>query len=490
MTSDLPLLARVQRTVRQLSIKHLAVLGFFSVIGPLFAALLFIAEQTKAASTLGVKSILAVSTLVEANQDLSQTLTKAERFASQYIVLKEIELLDRFTVEHFKAVNILDSQLAKIKDPKLDSNIDALNQQLSWVAERLPRELNNLEEVSQAFRDIAPLSQALRERSDQLIQLKAHAIRGQTEKVDSVIYQSLLIVPISLLIAAIFVYLINRPLRRLTQQIAQLTQDNFEHAFALGGPKEINNIARALETMRVRLRALELQKSSFIRHISHELKTPLAAIREGSALLNDSSLGPLNAGQQEVSGIIVNSVMRLQQLIEDLLAFNIVLDSTSLQDRQLTKVSAVIEEVVSQHKLALQRKALTVDLTLVDVQLMTNQKQLTVVVENLLSNAIKYTHHGDTVTVATKLDKEQLILSISDNGPGMSAQEMEQIFDAFYQGKLANTSEIDSSGLGLTIVQELVMRLNGKITVNSSQSEHTHGSQFVVNLPRPSGQES
>lgn len=490
MTNALPLHIRMQLAVKQLSIKHLAVLGFFSVIAPLFVALLFIAEQTKAVSNLGVKSILTVSTIVEANQDLSQTLTKAERFASQYMVLKEAELLDRFTVEHFKIVNILQSQFGQFSDPKLNTSISALSQQLSLIAARLPNELTNLEQVSQAFREIVPLSQAIRARSDQLIQLRAHQIRGQTDKVDTVIRQSLLILPVSLFIAAVFVYLINRPLHQLTQQIAQLTQKNFDHAFALGGPKEINNIALALETMRVRLHALELQKSSFIRHISHELKTPLAAIREGSALLNDNSLGPLNAGQQEVSGIIINSVNRLQQLIEDLLAFNIVLDSTSLQDCELVNVSKVIKDVVSQHKLPLQRKSLSMDLQLANVQLMTNQKQLTVVIENLLSNAIKYTHQGDTITITTKLEKEQLVLSVKDNGPGMSAQEMEHIFDAFYQGKLANTREVDSSGLGLTIVQELVMRLNGKIHVSASQAKYNHGSQFVVNLPSRVRQES
>ncbi|REL25617.1 sensor histidine kinase [Thalassotalea euphylliae] len=490
MTSDLPVLAKLRRSASQLSIKHLAVLGFFSVIGPLFAALLYIAEQTKAASSLGVQSILAVSTLVKANQDLSQTLTRAERFASQFMVLKEIELLDRFTVEHFKAVNILETQLAKMNDEQLDSSIASLNDQLSELAQQLPREFQALEQVATAFRQMVPINQAIRARSDQLIQLKAHAIRDQTESVDVVIYQSLLIVPISLLIAIFFVYLINRPLRRITGQIDQLSQDNFEHAFELTGPKEISNIARALETMRVRLRALELQKSSFIRHISHELKTPLAAIREGSALLNDNSLGALNAGQKEVSGIIINNVNRLQQLIEDLLAFNIVLDSTSLQDRQTFLIAPVIETVVKQHKLALQKKGLSVELALADATLKTNQKQLSVVIENLLSNAIKYTNNDDVIKISAAVKDQQLQLSVSDHGPGMSQQECTHIFDAFYQGKLATANGVDSSGLGLTIVQELVMRLSGTIDVQSNQAKQTHGTTFIVKLPSLSAQEA
>ena len=170
--------------------------------------------------------------------------------------------------------------------------------------------------------------------------------------------------------------------------------------------------------MRTRLHALELQKSSFIRHISHELKTPLAAIREGTELLYDNSVGELNAEQQEICHIIKDSVNRLQKLIEDLLDFNIVLDSTSLQDSEKFSFSSVLTPVIKQRKLDIKRKQLTIDCQLLPISLNGNVKQLNVVLDNLLSNAIKYSPNNSKIIIKNQLSDGMMQLSITDNGPG------------------------------------------------------------------------
>ena len=490
MQAIVPWINKYRVLPNKLSIKRMTILGFFLVIFPLLSALIYLAEQTKSASDAGANAIIAVSSLVEANQDLQQALTNSERFASQFIVLKEDELLTRFTSAQERVAHILKTQLMPIEDDVLQTQISLLTTQLAMIANQLPEQSQGFDELAEtatAFKGIAEINARIRARSDQLIQQSAQDIRNRTKDVDVVIYQSLLIIPVSLLLAGIFIYLISQPLKTLVRKIALLEQGDFNQRVAVQGSSDVKEIAKALDTLRVRLHALELQKSSFIRHISHELKTPLAAIREGSALLNDNSLGRLNAGQQEVSQIIIDSVNRLQQLIEDLLAFNIVLDSTSLQDSEQVQVAPLVEQIVAEHKLALQKKALEVTLNLKPIQIQSNRKQLSVILENLISNAIKYVPAQGQIQITAAIEQSTLVLSVADNGQGISPTALTHIFDAFYQGEspasLTDT-EIKSSGLGLTIVQELVMRLNGDIQVDSRQTESDHGTCFTITLPR------
>ncbi|WP_334313343.1 sensor histidine kinase [Psychrosphaera algicola] len=177
-------------------------------------------------------------------------------------------------------------------------------------------------------------------------------------------------------------------------------------------------IAEALELMRCRLHELELQKSSFIRHISHELKTPLAAIREGTELIYDNSVGELNQAQQEITDIIRLSVSRLQMLIEDLLDFNIVLDSTSLQDTQFVDINKLVEECLELRRLDINRKKLTVQTQINSVALQCNSKQLNVVVDNLLSNAIKFSPSNGVIKIKASNEEDRLVFSMTDQGPG------------------------------------------------------------------------
>ncbi|MBN7827970.1 HAMP domain-containing protein, partial [Bowmanella dokdonensis] len=110
-------------------------------------------------------------------------------------------------------------------------------------------------------------------------------IEQSADQLRTTVLQSALVIPASLLIALLFVRLLMRPINELKPQISRLQEGNFEKKVSVAGVQEIQEVAQILEAMRVQLLELEEQKSHFIRHISHELKTPLAAIREGAELL-------------------------------------------------------------------------------------------------------------------------------------------------------------------------------------------------------------
>lgn len=472
-------------------------MGFTLVALPLVLALLYSAKQVNELSKQGASSIFTVAELINTNQKINNTLKKMERYASQYLVLQDNELKDNYIIEQ---------QILQATNEKLhqfdDSAIKKLSEQFSISILQVHQSImipsittsnidsvaavTSLEELQNQFKRLININEEIDTRSREFISQQAQGIKDATERVSHTLLQSLFIIPISLLIAGIFIILITQPLKRLILKIGRLQQGNFEQdtnlpADYVAGFLEIKEINDALNRMRSRLHALELQKSSFIRHISHELKTPLAAIREGTELIYDNSVGPLNTDQQEITKIIRNSTTRLQRLIEELLDFNIVLDSTSLQDKETINLSELIEQVLNDRRLDIKRKNIRIEKDYINITIESNVKQLNVIIDNLLSNAIKYSPENGVVKIAAIMSDYQLVFSVSDQGDGIEDYQQAKVFDAFYQGTPAKDYNIKSSGLGLTIVKELLMRLNGDITL-ISQTEPPSGTTMKIIL--------
>ncbi|GHB70101.1 sensor histidine kinase [Psychrosphaera saromensis] len=471
-------------SIYHLSIKTLTLMGFGLVALPLVFAFLYSANQVNQLSQQGTSAIFNVAELVENNRQISQTLIRLERFASQYLVLKEQELLKQYTEQKHELKTVLAREFKSYNDEQfsiLVQQFDGKVKEIDQLIQTPSANSVNLELLQSRFKQLALVNQKLSLHSNQIINQQANNMVASGDQVKKTMMFSLLVIPMTLLIAGVFIVLITRPLKELINKIKLLEQGNFQLPITVEGSTEIEEIADALELMRRRLHALELQKSSFIRHISHELKTPLAAIREGTELLYDNSVGDLNNDQQEVTNIIRTSVTRLQRLIEDLLDFNIVLDSTSLQDAEVINLNQEIEQALSLWALDIKRKQLTVIKQVDDISLQCNSKQLSVILDNILSNAIKFSPNKGSITIKAWIEQQRLQLTITDQGVGIEPSLYNKIFDAFYQGPTAHNSQIKSSGLGLTIVKELLMRLNGTITIESIASTST---TFKISLPK------
>ena len=479
------LLSRLFR-MGALSIKKLTLLGFTLVTLPLVLALIYSTTQVNLMSKQSAQAIYSVVALTKANRELNENQSALERYASQYIVLQDFELKVDYLVQEQQILKLVNYNLDVYNDEQLAQLSENFFTIIAIVHDLITiksMDDNALEMIQNQFVALTELSQKIHLRSDALINIQADKIDATAKQVSDTMLISLLIIPMTLIIAAVFIFLITTPLKVLIAKIQSLEQGDFEKEIKLRGSPEIRAIADALEIMRLRLHALELQKSSFIRHISHELKTPLAAIREGTELLYDNSVGHLNDEQQEICFIIRDSVNRLQRLIEDLLNFNIVLDSTSLQDSEKIALKPLLENVLMDHKLDIKRKKLVVTQVNEDVIIYSNAKQLKVVLDNILSNAIKYSPDYDTIAIYSEFKNNQLLLSIVDNGPGISSDIKAKVFDAFYQGQAPEDNQIKGSGLGLTIVKELLMRLNGDISIESQQL-NKEGTRVQITLPR------
>jgi len=232
--------------------------------------------------------------------------------------------------------------------------------------------------------------------------------------------------------------------------------------------------------VRMRLIELEEQKTRFMRQVSHELKTPLSAIREGSELLGDGSVGPLLPEQLEVSRILRQNALRLQRLIEDLLNYHTVQFQKSGLNLRRFELAPVLQRVADAHQLPVRAKEIRLRLDCPSISLEADENKLEVILDNLLSNAVKFSPPFGEVAVAARVRGSEVFIDVADEGPGIAELEREKVFDPFYQGSAKPRGPVKGTGLGLAIVREYVLAHRGDVQILEDQPAGAH---FRVSLP-------
>jgi two-component system sensor histidine kinase GlrK len=285
----------------------------------------------------------------------------------------------------------------------------------------------------------------------------------------------------------VFVVLITRPTREIAKAIQRLGARELDEVIEVRGPDDLAELGKELDWLRRRIKELEHQQITFLRHISHELKTPLATIREGAELLAES-LSDGAPEDAELSSIMRSSSLRLQKLIEDLLQFGKTQELIS--DLKITQVDlgAVLRAAVSTQALAIGSKNITLAEDLSDARVRGDGNKLRIVIENLLNNAVKYTPVNGRVSISLEKRGNDVVIDVRDSGPGVLDTERQAIFEPFHRGQAEYQSSVKGTGLGLAIAKEYVETHDGCIEVVDSGG----GAHFRVVLPvaGPNGQDT
>ncbi|HEX7236057.1 MAG TPA: HAMP domain-containing sensor histidine kinase, partial [Gammaproteobacteria bacterium] len=288
------------------------------------------------------------------------------------------------------------------------------------------------------------------------------------------------LVPAALGIAGIFWFFVLRPLRAIDRAISDLGRGAFSQAIAVSGPHDIETLGRQLEWLRHRLKESTDEKNKFLRHMSHELKTPLANIREGTELLLDGSVGQLDIQQQEVTSILRDNGVKLQKLIENLLTFSAWQTHTAALELSEFELKPMVFSVLGQHRLVLSNKKIKLQLAISAITVLADEGKLKLVLENLLSNAIKFTPSGGTIHVSAGMQGNDLVMDVSDDGPGVHPEDGNRIFEAFYQGRRPQGGPVGGTGIGLSVVAEGVQAHGGSVELVRNGEPGAH---FQVRLP-------
>jgi two-component system sensor histidine kinase GlrK len=242
-------------------------------------------------------------------------------------------------------------------------------------------------------------------------------------------------------------------------------------------------LGRRLDWLRRRLEEFETQKNRFLRHVSHELKTPLTALREGAELLNDQVAGPLVPAQKQVVSIMRDNSVKLQRLIEELLDYQRALHAAASLEVKPLILDSLVAEAARAHELAAQAKGLRLSIDSQAAMVEADPEKLRSIVDNLVSNAVKFTPPGGSITVKARVQSGEAVIEVIDSGPGVPPEERDSIFNLFFRGRgKGEGTRVKGSGLGLAIARELVEAHGGHIAVVPEGS----GGHFKVTLPRRS----
>ena len=222
--------------------------------------------------------------------------------------------------------------------------------------------------------------------------------------------------------------------------------------------------------------------------MSHELKTPLANIREGTELLMEGAVGPLDPNQREVMNILRENSIKLQRLIENLLSFSAWQAKAVGLELSQFSLRHLVRSVVSAQQLALVAQRIKLDIKVQDVEVTADRGKLRLILDNLLSNAVKFTPREGTIFIHGLTYKDHLILDVADTGPGIPKDERALVFDAFYTGKTEQAGQVKGTGIGLSVVTEFVQAHGG--TIELVDGVHP-GAHFRIRLPaRPAARRS
>ncbi len=275
---------------------------------------------------------------------------------------------------------------------------------------------------------------------------------------------------LSALLVALFTRMIIGPVKGIERMINRLGEGRSlgVRIDSFPGPRELRSLAQRIVWLSERLAWLESQRHEFLRHISHELKTPLASMREGTELLADEVAGPLTADQQEVVAILDNSSKHLQQLIEQLLDYNRKLADSPMEQQQVS-LREIVDEVVLSHSLPARSKNILTEIQLNTDICWAEPTLLMRVIDNLYSNAVHYGAESGNIWVSSRQIGKCVQIDVANTGTPIPESERSMIFEPFYQGTLQRKGAVKGSGLGLSIAQDCIKRMGGELLLIQSE---------------------
>ena len=267
-------------------------------------------------------------------------------------------------------------------------------------------------------------------------------------------------------------------LRKIMLSMRIIREGDYSHRVTMGGNDELTVLGNEFNDLVERLKTSEQKRSNFVSDASHELKTPLASIKllSDSILQNDMDLGTV----REFVGDIGNEADRLNRMSEKLLSLAKI-ETQPDNDCEIVCIDPTINRVIRMLSAIAEKNQISI---IKDIQndcpILILEDDLYQIIFNLIENGIKYNRPGGSLTVSVHRTEDNAVLTVSDTGCGIPEESLTHIFERFYRVDKARSRKSGGSGLGLSIVRNIVERNHGSISVYSTVNV---GTTFTVTFP-------
>jgi two-component system, NtrC family, sensor histidine kinase GlrK len=465
------------------SLNGFLLLGLVVLAGPLLFAILTATVQMRRLASTSQRLVADSVRTTRLSQDIFAQLALLERSARLYLVLTDPSVLAAFRQHDQRISEDAAALHGQLRGDQARAQLQQFEDELDQIRSLVlvsPGGTRSADRLSQTFTQLSDLAGDIADLSNRQIDTDVESLQRQTDRERrELIQDSTLLLPLVLIVVLLFALRLSRPLRQIDRAIGELGRGNFSRAVTVSGPIDLERLGHQLEWLRHRLLELAQERNRFLRQMSHELKTPLANIREGTELLMDGAVGELGTGQREVTAILRDNGIKLQRLIENLLSFSAWQSNSTGLDLSEFRLRPIVKQVLENQQLTLVSQRVRLDVHVEDVTLCADRGKIRLILENLLSNAIKYSPRGGVIYLRALASGEEIILEVADSGPGVPLEERARIFEAFYTGR-APSGHVRGTGIGLSVVNEFVNVHKGTIEVVDGEFPGAH---FRMRMP-------
>ena len=445
-----------------------------------------------------VDAVIQIRSLATASQDLvtegvqsarlSQSMfadiDNLKRSVRLYQVLGNVNMLDAYrnTDQRLATTRTQLARLLEGEPTRHDlENFAAMHDEISNAVSSTPPGSPAFATILARFDRLSDLAIKITDNGNRQIDLRLAEMQRQTQSTQKrLFWQSALLAPLTLIAILALTLSLGRPLRAIDRAISELGRGTFSRAIEVSGPRDLERLGAQLEWLRLRLLDLAQERNRFLRHMSHELKTPLANIREGAELLMDGAVGPLDNSQREVVAILRDNGIKLHRLIENLLSFSAWQKESVGLDLSEFRLRPLVKQVLEAQQLTVVSQRVRLEVKVDDLMLRADRGKVRLIIENLLSNAIKYSPKGGTVYLHAAKQDTQLMIDVADTGAGIPPEERARVFEAFYTGRPPAGVQVKGTGIGLSVVLEFVNAHGG---TNEIVDGEYAGAHFRIRMP-------
>jgi signal transduction histidine kinase len=247
--------------------------------------------------------------------------------------------------------------------------------------------------------------------------------------------------------------------------------------------EKIEKLAKELGEANEKLKELDQLKSEFLSLATHQLRSPLTAIKGYSAMLVDGDFGILPPKATDAARTVMQSCQNLINIVEDFLNISRIEQGRMVYEKTIFNLGELVNEVIKEIKPNIDKTGLAFELTIprnISTQVNADRGKIKQVIGNIIDNAVKYTVHG-SIKVSVSTDKSLVKVAVKDSGVGIDPNEIDKLFNKFSRTKDANKTNIHGTGLGLYIAKKIVEAHSGDIKISSEGLGK--GSTFTIELP-------